>query len=651
MTWVRRILSIPLGVVFFVLLLVTLVVLQINSTFLDPGYYPKELRKANIYEFVLGDLLTSALDEARELDPPEGLDENPLVSSGLSTADIVTSINRAVPPEYVQGIIEDSFDQGGRYLTGERDEFAVTIKAGAQVKTIVDEFQSLLRKADSVNLLYEQEVIPRVEDAVDLELPFGVQVPTTRLVEAARRVATSEWVQEQVDSAIDEVTPYFVGERDTFKINVQLADRVEIALEEVKDILREADAYELLYSEVVEPELTKALGGTVDLPFGVSITSEEVLSSLRRVAPPDWVQEQVEALIDEASPYLTGKEDTFAIEISLADNKREARQVIVELVDKKTSEILGSLRQCASLAESAAALGGGSGGLPSCIPPQVSVTEILDRLSIDIAGGVSRLVLAPIPDDISFTDTDLRQALTLAGAGDNLDLLDEVREVLRDGYSYTQDDLRQELAKQGDDHVETLDDIRGFLSDGWTYTHNDFREDISDEAGGGAIEDFDRGRDKFKQARSFRWVVYVPIVLLLVAIGFLGGRGWSGRVVYASGFLLVYAGLIFLIFGPGYSTFAKSGPIYDAAGIEDLDELREDALVDIAEAGGDFPNTSRLVANKAFDIAESLADDFASGMAQRSLGLAIVGIVAMGAAIFWTQLVQVARRLRRRVGT
>ena len=98
MIWVRRFITIPNGVLLFVLLLVTLVVLQINGTFLDPDYYPEELRKTNIYEFALVDLLTSALDEARELDPPEDLDENPLVTSGLSTQDIVSSVNRAVPP-------------------------------------------------------------------------------------------------------------------------------------------------------------------------------------------------------------------------------------------------------------------------------------------------------------------------------------------------------------------------------------------------------------------------------------------------------------------------------------------------------------------------------------------------------------------------
>ena len=144
MIWLRRALTIPSGLLFFLLLLATLVLLQVNDTFLNPDYYPEELRKASIYEFVLGDLLTSALDEARALDAgkvSEELDENPLVTSGLSTEEIVSSVNRAIPPEWVQGQVEAALDEVTPYLVGEKDSFTVTVRAGAQVATMVDEVQ------------------------------------------------------------------------------------------------------------------------------------------------------------------------------------------------------------------------------------------------------------------------------------------------------------------------------------------------------------------------------------------------------------------------------------------------------------------------------------------------------------------------------
>ena len=114
--------------------------------------------------------------------------------------------------------------------------------------------------------------------------------------------------------------------------------------------------------------------------------------------------------------------------------------------------------------------------------------------------------------------------------------------------------------------METLEDIRSFLADGWTYTHLDLREDLEEQAVDstfGNVETADdlleRVRDWFKKSRQFRWVVYLPLILLLVVIGFLGGKGWTGRVIWGASFLLVFAGVIFVVAGPVYSSLASTG--------------------------------------------------------------------------------------------
>ena len=630
MIWLGRLISVPVGLVFLVLLLLTLVLLRVSNTFLDPGYYSEELDKANIYEFALNNALASAIDEYRQRPAPEGLDENPLTTSGLSTEDIVSSVNRALPPEWVQELVDQSFDQVGRYLTGERDEFQVTVRAGDRAEQLVEEVKGLMRKADAYNLLFEQVVDPRVRDAVDFELPLGVDLPPDRLVEAVRTIVPPTWVQGQVEGVLDEVSPYFLGRSDTFEIRVHLGDRVETALEEVKALLREADAYDLLYDQVIEPQVVKNLGQSVELPFGAAITNQEVLSALRQVAPPEWVQQQVEMVIDQAGPYLTGKEDTFAIEVSLADNKREAATVIADLADKKLTEVLESVPRCRTTAEAASALL--SGTIPTCVPPNVSLSRLRSRLGIDISGPVQSLVLAPIPDSIAFTDIQLRAALVRAGAGDNLDQVDQVRDILRDGWTYTQVDLREELAERGDDNVETLDDVRAFLADGWTYTDADFREDITERAGASVLDNLDRARDALKLSRTYRWVVYVPMIVLLVVIGFLGSSGWSGRVAWASSLLAISAGLIYVAFGPVYQSLASSG----------LEEARATAIREMTPT--DFADTSRLATNKAFDMVESVADGFASGIAGSSRSLMVIGLIALGVAFFWGQLMGLYRR-------
>ena len=469
MIWLNRVLSIPLGVGFLVLLLLTLVMLQVSDTFLNPDYYTERLSEANIYEFVLNDLLASAIDERRVWEAEElarrereseelarreqpdaagtgqSVTSTPLISSGLTTEQIVASVNRAVSPGWVQELVEQSFDEIRMYLMGERDEFTVTVRAGQQVPILVDEIKSLLREADAYNLLYDREVIPAIESSLTVKLPLGIEITSDRMVQAARAVAPPEWVQEQVEIALDEVTSYFIGDRDTFEINVQLVDRVEIALEEISKLLRETNSGELLYNEVVEPELKKKLGVAVELPLGVAITEEEILSALRQVAPPSWVEEQALMVIEDAGPYLTGKVDSFSSEISLVENKRLARGVIAELVDKKVKETVESIPKCETLAEARAALSAASQGLPSCVPPGISVIQLLDRLDINLAGAVQSGVLSPIPDTITFTQAQLRNSLVQATAGDNLEQLDEVRRILKEGWTYTHHDLNATL--------------------------------------------------------------------------------------------------------------------------------------------------------------------------------------------------------------
>ena len=202
---------------------------------------------------------------------------------------------------------------------------------------------------------------------------------------------------------------------------------------------------------------------------------------------------------------------------------------------------------------------------------------------------------------------------------------------------------------------DTLEDVRAFLADGWTFTEVDLRENLAGDgpvteprkglffAPNTATETLDISRNWLRFVRDNRLVAYLPVIVLLLIIGFLGGRTWSGRVVWAAGFLLVSAGLIFAAFGPGYDTFAKTGPIYDVAGISDFDGLREEALNEIAET--DYPETSRLIAGKTFDIIESIADGFSSGIARSSLTLAIIALVAIVGGIFWAVIWATVRGL------
>ncbi len=638
MILIRRLLTIPLAIIFFALMVLAVFLLAVNDRFLQSDTYPKLLSENEFYTFVMGPLLTTALDEARELPASEfseDFSDNPFVMSGLTTEEISASLNRAFPPEWMQDLVDTSFDQLGGYIRGERDEFTVQVEAGEQVKIIVSEFKSLMSKAQAYDLLYDQGVDPFLEEAVQGGLPLHIDVPVSRLTRAARTIIPPDWIQDQVAGILDEVTPYMVGDTNRFRIAVPFDDRVEIATEELKDILAETDVYEVVYDEVIEPLVKDALNDAIALPVGITIDEEEVITAMRAVAPISWVREQAEGVIDAAVPYLIGRDDDFVLSIDLSDNKEATRQQLDLLVADKLEELL-DLPPCTQSQLVDLATGGGFSDIPVCIPPGMPVAELADLVSEGIGDQLQALVIDNIPNSVEFTQATLLSQLAAAGGEDSIERIDDIREILSDGFTYTDADLKADLVSNDIVSLETFEDIRSFLADGWSYTEDELEEQVVDA--GGAIDTFHTIRENINRANTFRWLVYLPMALILLVIGMLGGRTWRSRFAWAGAFLTVGAAIAFI----------ASGPVYDEFGTPRIDDLKDRIREEIQTEGIYFVETRALATEKLLEISQALADDFRKSMYAGSRNLLIAGLLIMALSIGWSFLGRMIVRGRER---
>ena len=95
MIWIRRLIAVVLGILMIPLLVVTLLSLRVNDTFLEEQFYKDQLVEADIYNFLYSDALTVAIDQ--EIEEAGGL---PL-GVNLTTAEIVEgSRQRSRPTGY-----------------------------------------------------------------------------------------------------------------------------------------------------------------------------------------------------------------------------------------------------------------------------------------------------------------------------------------------------------------------------------------------------------------------------------------------------------------------------------------------------------------------------------------------------------------------
>ena len=649
MIWIRRTISVLLGIVLLPLLFASLVTLRLNDTFLNSGFYPDLLEKEGVYRFVMVDVLTSALDEARELDPGKlgaGFDESPLVTSGLTTPQIVDAVNRALPPGDLEEMVAPVALRVGEYIGAERGDLTVTVQVGGRAEAMARELKGLMREAGTYGLLLDRELEPRIREAVGEALAANEDVShwarylfgspkdaADRLIRAGRRIVTPEWLQAQVERALGEVTPYLAGESDSFEIRVRLTDeQAAAAVDETKSILREVDAYDLVYTDLVEPAVRDSLEEAVLLPYGVEITRDEVMDVLRQAAPPTWVRQQAEIVIDDVAPYLVGRSDGFSTAVSLVDNKRQAEGAIAELAFAKLTEAVLALPVCPTRAESLAAAESLGHGLPACIPLGASATDVIERAGPEVAGSISPLVLANVPNRVRFTDSNLRWSVRQTGGQGALDLLDDGRELLSEGWTYASAELHADLAESGGDAVETLAEIRAFLADGYAYTHE---HGSGDRRGNPVVRDLDTIHGLAMIVRRYGWIAYVLTPVLLITIGLLGGRSWPGRVAWASLFLLISAG----------AAFITPGLLYDAYFAPELDR----AHADIApQPSDDFGSTLLLIADKARGISESAGVEFVGGIRKASFVLALGASAALLSAIFWARIAAAIQGLLRR---
>ena len=95
------------------------------------------------------------------------------------------------------------------------------------------------------------------------------------------------------------------------------------------DQLRRADMYNFVYDKALPAALDEVEEDKPsDIPIDITNIKDEIVSSARKIAPPEWLQAQVETATNTIIPYFLGKTDRFTYTVAFKDRVTTAAQVI-----------------------------------------------------------------------------------------------------------------------------------------------------------------------------------------------------------------------------------------------------------------------------------------------------------------------------------
>ena len=335
------------------------------------------------------------------------------------------------------------------------------------------------------------------------------------------------------------------------------------------------EIYDYVTDELIVPAMTEQLGLGAALPYGITLTDEEISGFVAQAMPQDWAIAQFKSMINSLAGYLKGDVNNLNLNIDLAAVKTNAFSTLTTLADQKLETAFNGLPTCTPLQFSQALATLQPNTLPSCRPVGYTYDQFKQaletKLGMTIAEAVDQNVIDLIPNSFQFNDAQLRESM-------------------------------------GADMAESLDNAREFIVvDQGRVTQEDM---------GNASEraDFDKVRHNIHTVRTWLWALWLIPILLLVAIGFLCGRNWKSRLLWPLGVLFVTSLILVMVVAVA-RTFVP------------------ETIVDRPE-GSDATQVGIVVADKGNEIVHNAINTVVSGLEVKLIlfivlsGLAIAGVIA-----------------------
>ena len=611
--WIRRILAIPLIILFFVFFTVALFVTQVNDKLDDTGFYNHHMEKADIYNFFYDEVLPAALDEVEEDDTSGDI---PIRLSPIQD-ELISAAKSILPPEWLQEQFVAAIDASLPYFMGSTDEFTYTLPLRERVDTATTVIKDDILQGPAFTSVYD-DMIDYIADQIldEIEnIPYTLTLQKAELKESLEKALPEEWLASEFASVIDSVIPYFTDDSDHFTVAFDLKRRVDAIAEGTIEVLTGEETYEYVLDTLITPIVEDNIGITVDLPYGIILTQEEISTTIKKVMPQPWVDARMRDILNSIASYAKKEVDSIDLTIDLADQKTQAMEILGNKANEKLEILFNALPMCTPAEFATQLQTMSSWSLPDCRPSGVSYSQFKSALGADIdaiiADAINQSISEEIPDQWIFTKEDLQESL----GEENEDFLETARDYVSDGWIFTEVDFLDELEPDDEDQ---LNDVRDWIGNDYTLTHEDIRDEITDEGRDTeALDSFDDSRESIDTFRSWLWALWILPIVFLIGIGFLAGREWRGRSIWALG----------VLFGVSLVILISVSAIYSTAGESEIDDA-----IDLSELNG----VELVAAEKGQEVIENIADDFVSAIKSDTIITMIFSFIFLFGIVGWS---------------
>ncbi|MCE2469880.1 MAG: hypothetical protein J4F32_05130 [Dehalococcoidia bacterium] len=521
----RRTAALLLIPVFALTLTGALALLRVNAALLDPAAYTETLDRIDAYEFVYDAALPALLEESG-ID----LEAQRLAGLALSNEQVIDWVRQVFPPEFLRAAVGQAVNETLPYLAGRADSFSVHVPVEERADAAVDVARGAIDESGLYDSLFAEVVEPEVRRAAETyfdDLPFGLAPTNEEIVEGLREVVPRGWFDEQLFAAFDHAAPYLTGRAESFSVLIPLQERADAAqavfarwiIEKAQGGFLEETAGSFIEAVVVEQDV---------LPWGLRFSSEDAAEAARAILASPWAEAAVAASAGATADYVTGRSDDLTVSIPTQGGVDVAAETFGGLADAKFRAFYDQLPVCPI---SAPVPTFSFSTAPDCRPPLIGHGQAKALTRFDPVREASDALIGAVSPSVTLTKSDL-----LGAAADD-PALDSARGYLRDGYAFTNQDLRTLLADQvGSDAPGDLDSVRGWFRDGVRFDDADLREAVGAES----VESM---RAALRTMTALPLFLIAAALLLLLAAGFVGGRGWPDRLIWA-GAALAIAGLL-----------------------------------------------------------------------------------------------------------